>query len=181
MNSVSKSIKEEILKFRTLELISTVNGIIEKIFWSLIALAGTIWFFYFMSFQIKLWNENKIVISPAATKLSDIKYPAVTFCSPSANKYGVAERLGNYLNPNIKVNHEFLTWIRKVAVNCISHNGTNKDMISTSDSMYKQYCVQMSPNDTACKVKILFDKRLITCNNFANYSLGYQMDPSLQG
>ena len=42
-------------------------------------------------------------------KLSELDYPAVTICSEGSTMYGVAERLGNYLNPETDLPNELLS------------------------------------------------------------------------
>ena len=118
MRVTIESLKEELWNIRTLDLTRSTIKIVERVFWILVAISGTIWFFYFMSFQVQLWNKNSIFISKAKMKLADIDYPAITFCSTRANKHGVAERLGNYIDPSKKVDNEFLIWLRKTALDC---------------------------------------------------------------
>ena len=118
MRVTVESLKEELWNIRTLDLTRSTIKIVERVFWILVAISGTLWFFYFMSFQIQLWNRNSIFISKAKMKLADIDYPAITFCSTRANKHGVAERLGNYIDPSKKVDNEFLIWLRKTALDC---------------------------------------------------------------
>ena len=117
MNIVRK-IREETLNIKSLELTKGSSHIAESIFWILIAMSGTTWFFYFMNTQVRIWNENKIIVNKMEMELSEIDYPAISFCSNSANKYGIAERLGNHLDPNVKMENEFLTWLKKTAVSC---------------------------------------------------------------
>ena len=112
------AIKDELLMIRTLELSKKTTLVMEKVLWILIALCGTVWFCFFMASQVKLWKENKIIISNAAMDLSEVDYPSITFCSERGYKYGVAQRLGNYLNPDKKINNQLLAWIRKATLMC---------------------------------------------------------------
>ena len=111
-------IKEEISNIRTIELAKNTRYLVEKILWTLILIAGTLWFFYFMSFQFKIWSDSSTIKTKIKASLSDLDYPSITFCSKYANKYGVAERFGNYLDPKETINQEFLVWLRKTALNC---------------------------------------------------------------
>ena len=116
-------IKEEISNIRTIELAKNTRYVVEKILWILILIAGTLWFFYFMSFQFKIWSDSSTIKTKIKASLSDLDYPSITFCSKYANKYGVAERFGNYLDPKETINQEFLVWLRKTAINCtIEHH-----------------------------------------------------------
>ena len=115
--SVNK-LKEEILRIRTLELTNSASLVLERIIWVIVAISGLVWFISFTSAQITLWNNHKTLVSKAKLKLSDIDYPATTFCSKSANKYGIAEQFGNHLDPNGNLDHEFLSWMKHKALEC---------------------------------------------------------------
>ena len=122
MRSTFDSIKRELLNIRTFDLTKESSHIYGKAVWLMIALFGLVWFFFFMNFQIQLWNDKNIIVSKAQIQLSDVDYPGITFCSKSINKLGIAERLGNYLNPDMKLNIEALSWIKKSAIKCSIDN-----------------------------------------------------------
>ena len=90
-------IKEELDNIRTINLAKNTH-LAEKLFWILVSTLGTIWFFYFMSFQFILWRDSSTIEGKIKSNLSDVDYPAISFCSKYVNKYGVAERFGNYLD-----------------------------------------------------------------------------------
>ena len=118
-----QNLKQELLKIKTIELTTGASRVIEKLFWMTIAISGTFWFLYFMSFQFKLWNDNSTFRTDANLNLSDIGHPAVTFCSKTTNKYGIVERFGNYLDSNVKLDHEFFTWLQNFITSCtIDHH-----------------------------------------------------------
>ena len=141
MVMVSDKIKEEIWTIRTIDLTRKAHHVLERLFWLLLAISGTVWFFYFMSHQVKLWNVNKIVVSKLRMKLSDLNYPAVTFCSESVNKYGVAEQLGNHLDAESYLNHDFLAWIRKYTISCSIDDSYNKRYLRDSTLDYPILCL----------------------------------------
>ena len=156
-----QNLKEELLKVKTFKLITRASHASEKLFWIIVAISGTVWFLYFMSFQFRIWNDNSTFKSRAKLNLSDIDYPAVTFCSNSANKYGIVERFGNYLNSDAKLNHEFISWLQNVITACVM------DMIiesvekmeycpqstcSLSDGIYNGFCIGNPLFPSACKV-----------------------------
>ena len=118
MTVTIEAIKDELLMIRTLELSKRTTFIVEKILWILIALSGTVWFCFFMASQVQIWKENKIIVSNAVIDLSEIDYPSVTFCSERGYRYGIAQRLGNYLNPDRNMNNQLLAWIRKATIEC---------------------------------------------------------------
>ena len=112
-----QNLKQEVLKVKTIELVNRASRVLEKLLWIAIAISGTVWFLSFMSFQFKIWNENLTFRTESNVVLSDIDRPAVTFCSKTANKYGIVERLGNHINPKAKLNQEFFAWLEKIIVN----------------------------------------------------------------
>ena len=160
MLPIIDKLKEEFLDIRTVNLISKTKTVVERLFWFLIALSGTIWFFYFMSYQFKIWNRNSIHITKANLNLSDLHYPAVTFCSKSANKYGVAERLGNYLNANANLDNEFYSWLRTISISCALDKIRNGETgypgpEYTKIDIYKDVCLSSGPEESlshSCKV-----------------------------
>ena len=154
-----EKLKKEILGFRTIGLMKSATLIIEKLFWLLITMAGTMWFLFFVAFQINLWNTHNTVATKAQLELSDIDYPAVTFCSHVANKQGIAERFGNYLNPNAKLKDENLAWFRKQALNCSFEkqvpkvkkwNGVKNKM----NGLYDKFCLSRPVEESShtCEV-----------------------------
>ena len=107
-----QDVKDELWNFRFLQLAKFTSYNVEKVFWIILALSGVFWFVYCMTSTFMVWNNNKTVVSKADLQLSDINYPALSFCSKSATKYGIAERLGNYLDPKKNQKSEHLQWIK---------------------------------------------------------------------
>ena len=54
----------------------------------------------FLKLQVLSWELNASVLIQGDTDAIDLKYPAVTICPKVSTKYGIAERLGNYIDPN---------------------------------------------------------------------------------
>ena len=69
------SIKRELQNIRTVDLTKESAHHFISFIWSMIALFGLVWFFFFMKFQIQLWNDKNIILSKALMELSDIDYP----------------------------------------------------------------------------------------------------------
>ena len=165
----NRKLREETLNIRSLELTKVSINLAERIFWILIAISGTAWFFYFMNTQVKIWNENKIIVNKASVDLSEIDYPAITFCSNSANKYGIAERLGNHLDPNVKTEIEFLVWLKKVVVSCYGKSFLNRfteDVKNAQVGSIPDMCTLRKANEQHCKVStIQFSPLLLSSSN----------------
>ena len=143
-----QSLKEELLKIKTFELSVKSGFSIKSLFWLTIALLGTVWFCFFMTGQVRLWNENKIVISKAQIGLADLKNPSITLCSKRVNKVGVADRFGNYLNPKSKVDNKFLSWIKKSAIKCAAQ----KIEVDMEEHNIKDELLQTCPKCPKCPV-----------------------------
>ena len=54
----------------------------------------------FLKLQVLSWELNASVLIQGDTDAIDLKYPAITICPKVSTKYGIAERLGNYIDPN---------------------------------------------------------------------------------
>ena len=154
MTNFLRSLKEELWNIRTIDLTRSTQRIVEKVFWLLIALAGTIWFCYFMAYQVELWRKNVIFISKAKVKLAEVNYPAVSFCSRKANKYGVAERLGNHLDARAEIDSEFLTWLRQTAINC-SLDNIQKQELNKFGYKAQFSCLGAEIMSSDCQVGVL--------------------------
>ena len=46
------------------------------------------------------WEKSPLVLIQDNIDEKLLKYPAVTICPKVSTKYGIAERLGNYIDPN---------------------------------------------------------------------------------
>ena len=90
---------DELRNITTVDLVYNAKCFFEKLLWATIGIIGTIWAFVFFESQFKLWNESPWLTTRAHVHLSEVKYPAITFCSDGATKYAIAETLGNYIDP----------------------------------------------------------------------------------
>ena len=60
-----------------------------------------IWIIYFIKLIIE--NENPLMGRSMNRDLSEVDYPAITICSEQTTKYAFAERLGNYIDPELEL------------------------------------------------------------------------------
>ena len=95
---------DELRNITTIDLAHKAANILEKTLWASIGIVGTIWAFVFIESQFQLWNENPWLTTKADVDLSQLQYPAITFCSEGSTKYAIAERLGNYINHEVSMN-----------------------------------------------------------------------------
>ena len=110
-----------------IDLTFKASNIVEKLIWVAIGLIGLLWAGVFIT-NLAIEN-NTFTIRSTNTKLSDLKYPAMTICSKASNKFAIAERMGNYLNGNSeKLKH--LLKIFAVAITLMS-NSRNKKRAKT--------------------------------------------------
>ena len=86
------------------------TNIFERIFWIAFTLLGTSFVCYLLNSQVSSWNS--FISSKNSVGLSEIDFPAVTFCSRGASKYSITERLGNLLDPNSKQTKKLILLFR---------------------------------------------------------------------
>ena len=90
---------KEVKSIKAIDLACKGVNVFERLFWIIIGFTGFVWAFWFIPDQVQLWNDNPSIITKNNVELSDIEYPAITIAPPGSTKYAIAERLGNYLNP----------------------------------------------------------------------------------
>ena len=115
LNNLTQRLKS----IATYQLVTQSSSVIEKLFWSSIAISGTIWGFYFIVHQFQTWEASPHIVTRANVQLFDLNYPAITLCSKGNSKYAIAERLGNYLNPEADLPEDLLD-LRKEFALCIT-------------------------------------------------------------
>ena len=77
-----KVLVNELRGITTIDLAFKSASFVEKTIWLLILLIGTVWVFYFIALQFEIWCEQPSIVTNAENvKLSDLNYPAMTFCS----------------------------------------------------------------------------------------------------
>ena len=102
------ALREELTNIRTLDLVSRTTSILEKIFWAIIAISGTIFIYDVVVIQLENWRDNPTLATTVTKRLQDLPLPAVTFCHKGLQKYGLVEHLGNHINPEKEVPIEVL-------------------------------------------------------------------------
>ena len=101
MSLAFQSLTNELKKdARSIELACNAVSFFEKFFWSTFGFVGIIWACYFIPSQIRLWGNNPTMITWKPSPLSLMNYPAVTIAPKQIIKYGIAEQIGNYINPD---------------------------------------------------------------------------------
>ena len=98
--------REELTNITTLNLITSSGSMLEKILWAMVAIGGTIFIYNVVDLQLDNWRDNPALVTKVTRKLADMPLPAVTFCPKAMQKYGLVERLGNYIDPEKKVPKE---------------------------------------------------------------------------
>ena len=99
-------IKDQLKAILSLKLIYTAKSLVEKLFWFIISLGGTIYISYIVISQFKYWDENPALITKGSMSLSELKLPAITFCHKGAQKFGFVERFVNYIDVNKTIPNE---------------------------------------------------------------------------
>ena len=56
-------VKEELRNITTLNLIASTSSILEKIFWALIAICGTLFIYDVVYIQLENWKQNPTLVT----------------------------------------------------------------------------------------------------------------------
>ena len=99
-------VKEELRNITTLNLIASTSSILEKVFWALIAICGTLFIYDVVYIQLENWKDNPTLVTREMKKLSDMPLPSMTFCHKGLQKYGPVEHFGNFINPEKEIPEE---------------------------------------------------------------------------
>ena len=89
----------ELRNITTIDLACKAASVLEKILWMIIFISGTVWAVYFISVQFISFDENASVLIQGNSEEIELKSPAITICPTVSTKYGIAERLANYIDP----------------------------------------------------------------------------------
>ena len=109
MAATLEYLKDELRNITTLNLIASTSSILEKIFWALIAILGTLFIYDVVYIQLDYWQENPSLVTKEILTLSDMPLPSITFCHKGFQKYGPVETLANFIHPDEKVPKEVLS------------------------------------------------------------------------
>ena len=94
------------------------------------------------------WDQSPSVLTQGNIETTDLKYPAVTLCPKVSTRYGIVERLGNYIDP-LNLPKEFLS-LRHDFFLCAS--GLLKKVKSMDGSSKEAYETVCSETYGKCKV-----------------------------
>ena len=86
---------------KTIERAFQASNIVEIFLWIGLGILGITWILYIMNVMIK--DENPLIAIRGDIDLSEVEYPAITICSEQTTKYAFAERLGNYIDPDLEL------------------------------------------------------------------------------
>ena len=130
----------------TLSLSVNATNIIEKICWLFIWLLGSILTSMFINEQIESWKRNPIIASRLWVDLSEIPYPAITFCHQGNTRMEAVERLLEAADESSPKIRHFRSWLLEKSVDQLVHSGSNPFSSSFSQneylisSKYGRYC-----------------------------------------
>ena len=77
----------------SLKFFLDASHFIEKLFWFAMWIGGSIFMVYIVQDQIVSWQSNPIMTHTLTSKLTDLDFPALTFCPLFSNPLGPKERL----------------------------------------------------------------------------------------
>ena len=103
------AVRDELRNITTLNLIANTPSFIEKIFWALIAICGTLFIYDVVYIQLDYWHENPSLVTKEIQHLSNMPIPSMTFCPKGFQKFGPVENLANLIKPEKGVPREVLS------------------------------------------------------------------------
>ena len=147
-------ILDELRNITTIDLAIKTANVLEKILWALIGIVGTIWAFVFIGSQFQQWNESPWLTTKTDVDLSQLQYPAITFCSDGSTKYAIAERLGNYIDPLKTMNlSQDLTYLKMSILQQILPVIRYTISLTAGKKDYESSCrKERIENENQCKV-----------------------------
>ena len=90
----------ELDNITALNYVNAASNFLEKIFWSVISICGSIWICSVVANQISFWNQNPVMITKGTKLLSDLDLPAITLCPKVIQYSGFPERMINHIDEN---------------------------------------------------------------------------------
>lgn len=155
-----KAVLNELMNITTLRLCRNGSNKVEKLFWATISLMGMTWFCYFINFQFLLWKDDGVIATKARIPLSDLEYPAVTFCPKSATKLGFVERIGNFIDSSANLKNEFMDFLKYQMVDLALKSRLHECLVTSglvycwsyeNGDLFKENCLNDIPHES-CKV-----------------------------
>ena len=110
----------------SLKLTFEASAIIEKLIWICFAILGSTYFVYLIISQVTSWEKHSVLASKWYYPISEIDFPAVTFCTRANTKYAIAERIGNSVDLNSEIVKEKFLPLRNVLIQNVIKEGANK-------------------------------------------------------
>ena len=156
---------DELKSIKSIDLTWKAVNVLEKLLWGIIGILGVVFAVYFTALQLKSWEEGVSIITKGNFDLSNIKYPGITICPQVSTKYAIAERLGNFLDPN-NLPEQLKLLLEKIQ-NCVYSNfleqyfaldfgdydwETKLQKTVYYGEYYQGYCLDTSHPDKGCKV-----------------------------
>ena len=120
----------------SIKLAFEASVIIEKLIWIAFAILGSTHFGHLLVSQIVSWNEHSVMTLKGYERISDIDYPALTFCTMTNSKYAIMERIGNVLGMDSDFTKKHILPVR----NDIIEIDVN-DESSYAEFHYKEDCL----------------------------------------
>ena len=86
--------------------------------------------------QVISWEQHSVLASKWYQPISEIDFPAVTFCTRANTKYAIAERIGNSVDLNSEFAKEKLLPLRNELIKNAIKDGSNN-----AENNYHSDCV----------------------------------------
>ena len=130
----------------TLKLFFDATHVIEKLCWLLIGILGTIVMAFVVVDQIQSWRLNPIMSSRKWIPLSEVDFPAITFCHRGNTRLEFAERMMKAADQKDPKMRKLRSIFLKKSVELLTMTMTNTYKQNSRDifEMYSFYCTESS-------------------------------------
>ena len=159
-----EALTNQLYHFTCLDFVSKASNIIEKLIWIIISVCGTVWIGSVLFIQVTQWIENPVLLRHENLDLSDMTYPAVTFCPKTISEFSIAEGFGNFLDLNkplpsqaVSIQNEAVKMYWRKKLPYVGCTNWMKTYVNSLANYFDQCCKGRSPwKEKACKVRKIF-------------------------
>jgi hypothetical protein len=135
---------------------------VEQTFWFLVAVLGSYGGVYIVVQTINSWSDHPVMTSKMTVDLDSLPFPAVTLCPRGNTRLGMAERLGNALDPD-KAWDRFADTRHLLVKHAMLYNVHDSQFTADTSTLRQTYYDICGPD-----VKFLLD----TCETYGSI-IGY--------
>ena len=119
--------------------------IIEKIFWLLLGITGLIFMSLFVYDLVKSWQNSRILSTRKWVNLSEVDFPAITFCHQGNTRLEFADRLVKAANDKGPKIRRLRNLFLKTSVEYMISSLPDYFQKAQNISSFYQFCLNSNP------------------------------------